>query len=271
VTATLSAPVAPVAPTPLVVPTLALAEARRLLRHPVTLVGFALWLLGCVQFLLAPIDPVPAFESTTIALSFTPGIPMIVAAHMVTTRDRRAGTLDLLGSAPARAVERVQALCLAAFAPALAALALNVLLFGVVTWLDGYADAPSPAQLAIPAATVLGGALLGVMVGVWSPALVSPVLAVVAMVAGHLALAEREVLWLLAPAVSWADWGIYDGSIWVGQHTGSPAWHLVYVLGLSGMAAAAAVVRVAERRAPVVVAGLVALAVTVAAAWLQLP
>jgi hypothetical protein len=44
-----------------------------------------------------------------------------------------------------------------------------------------------------------------------------------------------------------------------------------YLLGLVGMAGSAALVRVADRRTPVVVAGLVSLAVAVTAGIAQLP
>jgi hypothetical protein len=47
--------------------------------------------------------------------------------------------------------------------------------------------------------------------------------------------------------------------------------HVVYLLALSGMAAAAAWVRAAERRTAAVATGLVALAVAVAAGIGQLP
>ena len=52
------------------------------------------------------------------SLAFFPGIPALIAAHMVATRDRRGGSLDVLATTPGRAEERVRALCLAALAPA---------------------------------------------------------------------------------------------------------------------------------------------------------
>lgn len=260
------------APVRALVPTLAVAEGRRLLLHPLTLLGFGLWVVAAGQMLLsAQIDPVPAFESVSIAMSFIPGVPMIVAAHMVTTRDRRAGALDLLGSTPGRAEERVRALCLAACAPALLALLLNAGLLGLLVRLGSFVEAPSLWQVAQGPATVLGAGLLGIMVGTWAPALVSPVLATVAMVGLHLAVAEHERIGLLAPALSWVDWGTYDGSVWVGELPGSQAEHVRHMAGLGTMAAAAAVLRVTERRRPVVVLSLLSLAVTVTAGVLQLP
>lgn len=260
-----------VAPTRDVVPALARREARRLVLHPVALVGLGLAVLASGGFVVGGNDPVPAFEAVTFSPSLFPGIPMILAGHMVATRDGRAGALDLLGGVPARAEERVRALCLAALAPALIASTLSGGLFLLLLARGDFADVPSAAQLLIPPSTVLGGTLLGVMVGVWSPPLVSPVLAIVAMVGLHLAVAGDAALRLLAPAAAWADWGLYDGSVWIGQLPGSPGWHLAYVLGLSALAVTGALLRVSERRAPVIGVGLVTLAATVAAGVLQLP
>ena len=39
----------------------------------------------------------------------------------------------------------------------------------------------------------------------------------VALVAVHMVIAERGSAQLFGPAIFWADWGVYDGSIWVGS------------------------------------------------------
>ncbi len=257
------------APAPALVVRLAASESRRLLRHPAMLVGFALWFVATSEsFIRNEIAVVQAFEMLT-SLSFFPGIPAMVAAHMVATRDRRAGTLDLLGSTPARTEERVRALCLAAFAPAVVALVLQAAQLAMLLSIDAFAVTPSVWHVLQAPITVLGACLLGTMVGVWAPSAVAPVLTTVLMVAAHLAVAERDPAQLFVPVVFWADWGPFDGTVWFGWHPGSPAGHVVYILGLCGLAAAAAVVRVAERRRPVVVLGLLAMAVAAAGAVLQ--
>ena len=75
---------------------------------------------------------------------------------------------------------------------------------------------PSVWHLLQPAvAEILGGALLGIMFGVWSPARGTPVIALVAMVAVGLWIdGQGQTASLFGPMTSWTDWGPYDGSIW---------------------------------------------------------
>jgi hypothetical protein len=258
-------------PAPGVVPQLARAEARRLLRHPVMLVGFGLWIAVTVDSLRHDLRVVQAFETITASISFFPGVPAILAAHMVATRDRRAGTVELLTSAPVRLEARVRALLLSSFVPAALALLLNAALTTALVVRDEFAQVPTVWHVAQGPLTVLGACLLGTMIGVWAPSPVAPVVSMVALVAGHIVIAERGSAQLFGPAVFWADWGVYDGSIWVGLHPGSAPWHLGYVAGLCGLAAAGALLRVAAPRGPVLVLGLGALALTVVAGVAQLP
>jgi hypothetical protein len=115
-----------------------------------------------------------------------------------------------------------------------------------------------------------GGTALGLMVSTWAPSRSTAVLTMVVMVAGTMWLNSQEALQLFAPVMLWASWGA-TGSAWAGTVDGSPVWRLVSVRGLTGMAACGALLRVAERRGPVVLAGLVAVAVTVLAGIGQLP
>lgn len=256
---------------PGVVPQLARSEAGRLLRHPVMLVGFALWVAVTADSLLDEIMVVQAFELVTGSISFFPGVPAVLAAHMVATRDVRAGTVELLTAAPVRLEARVRALLLASFVPAAVALLLNAALTVTLLLRDELAQVPSVWHVAQGPLTVLGACLLGTMIGVWAPSPVTPVVTMVTLVAAHVAIAERGSAQLFGPAVFWSDWGIYDGSVWVGLVPGSAFWHLAYVAGLCALAAAGAMLRVAARRGPVVVLGLAALAVTAAAGVAQLP
>jgi hypothetical protein len=261
-------PIAVGAPTVL---RLAVDEARRLLRHPVMLIGFGLWVAVTIDSFLHEIKVVQASEMIDATLSFFPGVPAVLAAHLVATRDRRAGTLDLLATTPARAEERVRALCLAPLAPALVALLLNTAVFAVLRHNGEFAVTPPMWHVVQAPLTVLGGGLLGMMVGVWAPTPVAPVLAIVGMVGLHVAVAEKVTAQLFAPLVQWASWGIYDGSVWVGWFPGSSAWHVVYVVGLCGLAAGAALLRVAERRGPALLVGITALALAVVGGVGQLP
>jgi hypothetical protein len=254
-----------------VVPQLAVGEAKRLLLHPLMLLALGFWLFSTAMSFVQGITVVQAYEMTTATLSFFPGIPAVLVAHMVVTRDRRAGTLDLLTAVPARREERVWALGLAATVPALLCLLLNAGVFTALLVTDHFEQVPTVWHVLQAPLTVLGACLLGTMVGVWSPNLVAPVVTMVALVAAHLAIADHSPAMLFGTAMFWVDWGPFDGSVWVGLHPGSAAWHQVYLLGLCGMALAAAVVRVAERRAPAVALGVVSSAVTALAGLAQLP
>lgn len=227
---------------------LAAKEGRRLVTHPATLVGWAL--LASMFSVGAFVDPTPiiAFDQVTTGVTFYPGLFCVLAAHMVTTRDQRAGTGELLGSVPATREQRVAALMIAAWIPALVALGLNVLIRTYFVWQDVYVEAPGAAHVLQGPVTVLGGCLLGIMLGLWLPQRVTPVLAMVVLVAGSMALgSDTGVGVYVAPLVSWVDWGPYDGRRWYALEAGDPAAHVVYLLGLCGLAGTAGWLRVTGR------------------------
>jgi hypothetical protein len=256
-----------------VVPSLARQESRRLLRHPVLLAGFAWWVvIVAAAELYQDTFVVQRFESVTSAFSFLPGVPCILAGHMIATRDARAGSLPLLGALPVRAEQRVRALCLAALAPAAVAALLNA---GLFLWYDlafGFPDAPDAWQVLQAPLTVAGGTLLGVMLGVWAPSRATPMLAMVVMVGLNVVVANRpHPVPLFGPMFSWADWGPTDGTVWWAMFSGSTPAHFLYLCGLCSMAAAAALIRVSPRRGRALAVGACTVAVTVAAGWAQLP
>jgi hypothetical protein len=251
---------------------LAVLEARRLLLHPVMLAGFGVSLVMVVVALIQGMYVVQAFDAVTTSLSFFPGVPAILAGHMVATRDRRAESLDMLAPAPARAEERVRALCLAALAPALVGLVYNLAVFSYLDASGQFVVVPNVWHLLQPAVTILGGALLGIMLGVWSPARGTPVIALVAMVAASLWIdGQGQTASLFGPMTSWTDWGPYDGSIWYRLKPGSPAGHVFYLCGLCGLAVSVAVLRVAERRRFVMALALAAAVLAVVGGLVQLP
>lgn len=269
-------PVRVVAAPPLrsVVPVLGLAEARRLLLHPFTLLGFAVYVVATVSTVVTDHGPRSAFETVTLVQTFYPGMMLVLSGAMLATRDLRAGSAEVLGPLPGRAEERVKALLLAAVAPAVVGMVLTVGLHVLYLGLDRYAATPEGVpgiwhMLGGPV-TLVGATMFGIMVGVWVPSRVAALLGLVALVVYNLALDGRGDLHLLGMAVGWARWGLYSDS-WAGVFAGSPALHVVYLLALCAMAAAAAWVRVAERRTAPVAVGVVALAVAVGAGIGQLP
>jgi len=242
------------------------------MRHPVMVFGFAWWTVLAVGFQSRGTSAIQRFESVTAQLSFFPGVVAVLAGHLLATRDRRAGTTDLLDTLPASARQRVLALCAAALVPAAVAAVLNLALTGYFIVTGGFVETPDIWQVLQAPVTVLGGTLLGVLIGVWLPSRAAPVMAIIVVVAINVWLVEHGSTGaLFAPMFSWVDWGPYDGSRWVRTFPGSTFAHDAYLIGLCGMAAAGAVLRVAEHRAIPLLAGVVAATVAVVGGVAQLP
>jgi hypothetical protein len=269
-TATAHARLVTAAPERAVVPALARMEARRLMQHPLVLLGFGIWMLNAVRAIAANGGPRESFESIDSMLSFYPGIFLILAANLVATRDLRGGSREILAPVPARPQERVLALVLASLVPALTGLLLVTALHGYFV-LDGrFEVTPSVWHVVQGPVTLLGACLLGIMLAVWSPARGTAVIALVAMVTLNVWLAGVDDGMLFGPLMTWPMWGVWSEQ-WAGLFPGNPSGHVVYLLGLCGMAATAALVRVADRRRPVVVLGLCTVALAVAGGLAQLP
>jgi hypothetical protein len=190
----------------------------------------------------------------------------------VTTRDQRAGGGELLGSVPATREQRILALVIAAWIPALIALGLNVLARNYFVWQDVYVENPGAAHILQGPVTVLGGCLLGILLGVWLPQRVTPLLTMVALVAASIALgSDTDGGVYFAPLVSWVDWGPSNGKAWYALEAGHPGAHVVYLLGLSGLAGVAAWLRVTGRRSLALALGLAFLALAIWGGLNQLP
>ena len=260
------------APAGSVVPVLARREAVRLLRHPFMVVGFALFLGPSGYSLFVDTSATTAFSLIDSMPSFYPGVFTILAGSLVASRDHRAGTGELLAPLPGRALERVMALCLACLAPAALMLVLVLGLHMVYLKQGVYVDEPGVAHLAQGAVTVLGGSLFGVMVGTWAPTRSAALLALLLMVFANFWLnADEGPENLLGLSVGWGEWGSADGRVWGGLAPGSPGWHVAYLLGLCGLAACAALLRVTHRRTPVLVLSVACLALAVAGGVGQQP
>jgi hypothetical protein len=255
-----------------VVPALARRESVRLLRHPFLLTGFGLYVMTTGYSLFVDTSATTAFSLIDSFPSFYPGVFTILAGSLVASRDHRAGSGEILSPLPGRALERVLALCLACLAPAAVMLGLTLMLHGVYLQQGVYVDEPGTAHLVQGAVTVLGGSLFGVMVGTWAPTRSAALVALVVMVFANLWVnGDEGPQNLFGLSVGWGEWGSEDGRVWGGLAPGSPAWHVVYLLGLCGLAACAALLRVAHRRTPVLLASVVSLAVAVAGGIGQLP
>lgn len=244
-------------------------EGVRIVRHPLAVAA----LLAVVATLVAASrdSAYDAFVTVTTATTWFYGVAVFFVAHLLATRDRRAGLAELVGTTPAPAATRVAALCGAAFVPTALSVAVVAVADAVLTSLDSYAFQADPSfwHLATGPLTVLGGALLGTAVGRWTAVPGAGVVVMVALVLANAWLNGRpEALHLLGPYVSWPVWT--DGD-WAGLYTGSPGWHVGYLVALCALAGAGCFLREDVARWRVLGAGGAAAALAVVAGVAQLP
>jgi hypothetical protein len=243
-------------------------EGRRLLRHPLVLVGVAwyLVLLGTT----ATDGPGTTFDVLTTGPTFFIGVFAYFAANLVASRSRRHGCTEHHASLPSAATSRTAGLCLAALAPAVLALSISLT---ALAWHDAAGNLvgrPTVGEVVTGPLTVLGGGLLGIMIARWLPFPTASVVVMVGVVATNVWLAGRpETFHMLGTYVSFARWD--DDGLWVGRYPGNAEWHAVYLVGLCAMAATGALLPEARRKLPVLAVGGLLTAATVAAGLMQLP
>lgn len=248
---------------------LGLHEGWRLVRHPVALLGLA----ATVTVVVAEGDngPRAAFETIAAAPTFFYGVLVYFAAHLVASRDRRAHSGELLAAAPSPATSRTAALCLAALVPALVC-AVFVYAVDALNSARGLYDVPPTVwHLAQAPLTVLGGALLGVMVARLTSVPGVALLVMIAMVMADAWLNSRpETVQPLATYVTWPRYGPHPDT-WYGFYPGSVEWHVAYLAALCTMAATGAFLRDAVHRERVLLIGAGATAAAVLTGLAQLP
>ena len=223
----------------------ALAESRRLLAHPLFLIGCGLF--AAMIVVSSGTGPGGGYDGLVTGPTFFIGVFTFFAANLVASRPRRHDCDEQHASLPAPPVAHTAGLCLASLAPALGTVALMAV---IMAW---YASGrvnltvwPSPAELAAGPLTVLGGALLGVMTARWLRFPTAPALVMIAMVAVNFTLSEATDRYELLGPYATNTVYVPDGS-WGGRRSGSFDWHAVYLLALCGMAAAGAMLRDARR------------------------
>lgn len=280
----------PATPVRQVVSQLALAEARRLLRHPVVLAGLLLSLIASVA---ATADPdARAGGLPFLFLSGAAVWPLAVggflAANLAAVRTRRHGTVELEDTTVTGPADRTLGV-LAAMA-ALTTLGLllvlvDTILFGAwdglpVRLFEGYVDrAMHPAELAQGPLVVTFMAALGVAVGRWVPSRLLGPLMLVPAVVGFFQVTWRfdGIAWRFAPVmvheeqIAWVQVTPGSGySILGGFATTDLTWHLVYLVGLTVVCAAVAVARFERSRRVASAAG-VGVLLAALGGLLQLP
>jgi hypothetical protein len=249
---------------------LGLQEGRRIVLHPLTLLGLV---LTCV---LAQVEgrtgAREAFETVSTAPTWFIGVLVYFAAHLVASRDRRSHSGEWLAAVPSSGVQRVAGLCLAALAPTLLSVVFVVTAHQINQAQGVYVVPPNVWHLAQGPLTVLGAALLGIMVARWTRVPGVPLLVMIAMVLVNAWLNSKpDTLQPLATYVPWAVWTPVNSRMWHGMNPGSPAWHVAYLAALCGMAASGAFLRESPNRIRVLAIGAVFTTAAVVTGLLQLP
>jgi hypothetical protein len=237
-------------------------EARRLTLHPIFLVGAAVSVTVFGFTTLADESRRDVIGAVDSMPTFFAGVLGLFAANLVATRDRRAGSRELLTPLPAREHDRTRALIIACLLPAVLTLALVLTFHSLYLGLGFYAEVPAPGLLLQAPVTVLGGCLLGVLAGRWAPTRATAVLLVVSLVAFNVwTEGNNPTRRLFGFMTSWLQWTTKTPNKDTALIPGSPLWHVGYLAALCGLAAVAALLRTAPRRS-----GLLAVGAALAAA-----
>jgi hypothetical protein len=239
---------------------LAVVEARRLLTHPVLLIGLALSVVAIV----ASVEREGQLHSFMLmGLAILPlALGTFVAANLAALRSRRDGAEELLDTLPRDARVRTGAQLLAVFATLPIAVVLLVaayLLFGAADGLVisslGARRVPALVELLQGPLLLLALGAVGVLLGRVAPVTPLAVLLVVAVVIAEVPLAawtpETQWRWvvplvnnIIAVPDGWTqcepqmdrDCGIVERF-----DTAAMAWHLVALAVVTAVASAAAV------------------------------
>ncbi|SEM62391.1 hypothetical protein SAMN05660976_05642 [Nonomuraea pusilla] len=253
-----------------------ISEAGRLLRHPLHLLGAALWALAVAPD--AWDGPRPAFSALTAPMTLFWGVPVFFAAALVTSAARRAGAEELLGVLPRGRADRTAALCLAASGPFAAGAAAQALLSALYVATGNELERfPTVAELACGPLALLGAGLLGIAVARWAPVPGAPALAAVVLTSFNLVVNAAGSgdgagpYYLLGFYADFAVWGPAPSLAAAGFNLGSTGWHAAYLLGLCAGAGALAMLADSPRRLPWLAVGAAASLATLLTGTWQLP
>jgi hypothetical protein len=246
---------------------LARVEARQLARSPLLWSGFVLSALMLVQETgwHDVMDRHNAGAGVFYAL--LPAATTLLAANRAALRARRDGTEELLDSAAAPATVRTGGLLLGLVVPlALAAVIAGAWVAIIYVFREGFGR-PVAADVLRGPALVAGAGALGVMLGRWVRSALAGPVACVAIAASILHLVTpfyttRSQMWLSLFPMG-GDLPIVELAL-----PRPSGWHLLYLVGLTALAALAALLREGLRR-PLAIASVATLAITGVAAYGQ--
>jgi hypothetical protein len=228
-----------------VMPDLARRQGRRMLRHPLLLLGAAWFVLG--YGVSVPSTPYDRYSAVTGVIAFMLGPVAFFAANLVASSDRRCGAEEWTPSLPMPAVHRTAALLLACLIPAAAVGLLDLAAIALVA-----PDEPLMPLLwqhvaSVPL-VVLGATVLGVAVARLLPWPGVPLAVMVGLVAFNARVAEdHSYLGFYVDFAEWTPSSAAYADVIPPMTPGSPSWHLVYLAALCGLAACGALLRDARR------------------------
>lgn len=246
---------------------LGMQEGRRIVLHPLSLTGLALY--AVLVYTAQERGARGAYELVTDGPTFFAGVLTFFAAHLVASRDRRAHSGELLAAAPTTAAGRVAGLCVGALVPAAVCAGYVLSLHAWNLAREVYVVAPSAWHLAQGPLTLLGAALLGTMVARLTAVPGTPLVVMFAIIVACMWLDGQPLLRTLSPFTPWPVW--VPDSAWAGLHPGSAPWHVGYLVSLCAMAASGAFLREAHDRFRVLFVGGAFTAAAVVTGLLQLP
>jgi hypothetical protein len=189
--------------------------------------------------------------------SFLLGPAAFVSVNMIASRDRRAGTCDIVAATPTRPRTQTVALLCAAIGPALlctaivSAMAVAHHEYALADWLS-----PTFAEVAVQPVIVLSGGMLGVAVARWLPYPGAPVAVLVALVGWVTVASSAHTVWF-APYGQFVYVLDSDLQHVSGRMPGSHPWHDTYVLCLGLLAATAALWATRGPKRPLLAAAIV--------------
>jgi hypothetical protein len=234
---------------------------------------FVAAVLGDVAWMLTGLrsaDGFVPFNDLTLATGFLVGPLTFFVANLAASRDRRAHAQSWSATLPVEPRRRTAALCLAVLRGPFLIAAGAVGAVQICYWVAqvDIARYPDLAEFLTGPLAVLGGGLLGVMVARWAPWPGAAALVMIALAAATLVLTATARTEWFAPYLELTRYS--DGRFYAFT-PGSAAWHAMYLLCLSGMAAVGALLGTpGPKRALLALGGGLALG-AMACGWLQLP
>jgi hypothetical protein len=219
------------------VASLANVDGRRLIRHPLYIVGASIAVLGIVKFVrVATSDHRITWDDDawTVSAGFVLlAMFTMIATNLAALRDRREHTVEQHATLPVPSSQRTGGLLAATALPATVAV---ILLAAVVTYAATQVHLTAADRVHVFAHIVIVVMLgvFGVALAVWVP---SPFVApVAAWAVVFLTPSEPTHSWqLLAPLTGLRDAGL-------------AAWHVAYQVGLTALFATFALARTSRRR-----------------------